>query len=157
MRDRRQIALVSALLIRAAPRSALLGSLLQQKRLAALRTFFFHGFVPEDSVAFRIIRAAIEYFSATGFLHDDVATTAGPRTFHPGGFLLDVFALGIVRARDKFAEASLPTNELSAIDRTLLVNGNWRRSDSATLGDFANILALGITRATIERAEATTL
>src|SRR5437588_13102854 len=115
MRDRRQIALVSALLIRAAPRSALLGSLLQQKRLAALRTFFFHGFVPEDSVAFRIICAAIEYFSAAGFLDDDFSPTAGPQTFHPGSFLLDVFAVGRVRAGNKLRESALPFHGLAVV------------------------------------------
>ena len=115
MRDRQWIALVSTLFVRASPRRALLGSLLQQKRLAALRTFFFHRFVPEDSVAFRIICAAIEYFSAAGFLHDDFSATAGTQTFYTGSFLLDVFAIGIVRAGNEFPESALTFHQLSVV------------------------------------------
>src|ERR1041385_3215793 len=45
-------------------RRALLGSLFEQKRLAALRTLLLNRLVPEYGVALRIIRAAVENFSA---------------------------------------------------------------------------------------------
>lgn len=61
---RHHIALISTLFIRALASSALLGGLLQQKRLAALRTLFLDRLVPVDGVAFRIVCAAVEDFPA---------------------------------------------------------------------------------------------
>src|ERR1041385_7918732 len=75
---------------------SLLSSLLQQERLAALRTLLFDRLVPEDRVTLRIIRAAVENFSAARFLHHEFAPTARPWALHAGGFLLDVLAFRIV-------------------------------------------------------------
>src|SRR5689334_1117196 len=95
--NRHQLALVSATFgVGTIPRGSLLSCLLEQERLAALRTRFLNWLVPENRVALRIVRAAIENFSTTRFFHHEFAATARPRTLHAGQFLFDVFALRIV-------------------------------------------------------------
>ena len=64
--DGHQVAFVSAAFrVRTIFRRALPGSLLKQKRLAALRALLFDRLVPVNRIALRIIRAAVENLSAT--------------------------------------------------------------------------------------------
>src|ERR1051325_2140885 len=153
-RRRHQITLVAALFVGTTTRRPFLCRFLEQKRLAALRTFFLHRLVPIDNFALRIVRAAVKNFSATRFLHHDFAATAGPRTFHAGRFLFDVLALRIIRAGDEFAETSLTAHQLCVIEGALFVDRHGRRRQLAALGDSANVPAFGITRAAIEWSEA---
>src|SRR3989442_10807843 len=79
---------------------------------AALGARLGDGTVPQDEVAIRIVRAAEEHPSALRFPLDDVAALVAVfRTLHAGRLVLDVFALGVSRARGELAEAALFDDE----------------------------------------------
>ena len=147
------VALISAILIRATPRRAFLGRLLQQERRAALRALFDHRFVPIDDFTLGVLGAAVENLAALGSLDDDFALTTGTRTSDPGSLAFDVFALRIIRAGDEFAKPSLTFHQLSVINRALFIQHFRRRRDLAAPGNLADVATVGITRTAIKRAK----
>ena len=73
--------------------------------------------VPQHEVAVGIVRAAEEHLARARLALDDLAALVGVlRTLDAGRLVLDVLALGILRARGELAEAPL-------LDRP-----DWRRS-----------------------------
>src|SRR6267378_2513126 len=127
LREWLHVALISAVFIRATPRRAFLGGLLQQERRAALRTLFDHRFVPIDDFAFRVLSAAVENLASLRSLDDDFAFAAGTRTGDASRFAFDVLALRIIRAGDEFAKSPLTFHQLGVINRALFVQDFRRR------------------------------
>src|SRR5262249_51467516 len=84
----------------------------EQERLAALRASLGHGLIPEDGVAIRILRTAVEDFSALRFLDQNLALAAGLRTRHAGRLALDEFAIRVARAGREFAVRPMPDGQL---------------------------------------------
>ena len=133
--DRHQLTLVTALFsIGAILGSAFFGRFFEQERLSALRTFFCDGLVPKHSFALRIIGTTVEDLTATGFLNYQFAAAAGARALDAGRLLLDVLALGIIRAGDEFAEATPALHQLRSINRAFLIEWLWRSGQPAALG-----------------------
>src|SRR5215831_3079542 len=156
--DRHQLTLISAAFsVRAIAGRTFLGSLLEQERLAALRTFLFYGPIPKHGFALGIIRAAIEDLTASGFLDHHFAATPGTWTLDAGRLLLDVLALGIIRAGDEFAEAAPTLHQLRSINRAFLIEQLRRRREFAAAGYLADVLAFGVTRAAIEGSKTAAL
>src|SRR5207248_2817443 len=73
----------------------LLRRLQERERRVTLRARPSNGLVPEDHIALRIFRAAVENFSALRFLDDDLAFASCARTGHARRLALDVAALWI--------------------------------------------------------------
>ena len=72
----------------------------------------------------------------------------------PSRFSLYVIALRIVRTRNKFAKPAVPSDKIRSVLRTDLIElDRRRRGFLIAFGDLANIFALGITGAAVERSE----
>src|SRR5262245_40844245 len=72
--------IIAALLGAVADRLFLLGVIFfEQEGLAAMRTSFGHGLVPEDRVAIRVLRTAVEDFSTLRLLDQNLALASGLR------------------------------------------------------------------------------
>src|SRR5262249_43558582 len=81
----------------------------------------------------------------------------GPRAFDSGRLLLDVLALGIIRAGDKLAKPAPALHQLRVINRAFLIQRLRRSGELAALGNLADVAALGITRTAIKRSEPSAL
>ena len=127
------------------------GEFLQSKDKPDPATVIGKGKLEEISAAARSAGAQLVIFD------HDLSATAGTRTLNTGGFLFDVFTLGVIRAGNKFTESTLAFHQLSAVYWTLLINGDGGCGDPAALRNSANVLAFGIAGAAIERAEAAAL
>src|SRR5215471_10833487 len=144
---------IAAFLGTVADRLFLLGVVFfEQERLAALRASFGHGLVPEYGVAIRILRTAVEDFSALRLLDQNLALAAGLHTRHARRLALDVFAIRVPRAGREFAERPMPDGQLRAAFGTLFFE-HHRGRGHAGFRDLARGLALGVARAGEKLAE----
>src|SRR5438034_10170754 len=84
--------------------AVLLRRLLDEVRRAALGALLRDRTIPQHEVAVRIIRAAEEGLPAARFPLDDLAALVGVlRAGDAGRLVLDVLALGVIRARRELA------------------------------------------------------
>src|SRR5262245_17323652 len=144
---------IAALLGAIADRFFLLGVVFfEQERLAALRAGFGHRLVPEYGVAIRILRTAVEDFSALRFLDQNLAFAAGLRTGDARRLALDVFAIRVARASREFAERAMPDGQLRLAFGAFLFE-NHRGGGHARFRDLARGLALGVAGAGQKLAE----
>src|SRR5215510_11384169 len=67
----------------------------EQEGLIALRARLGHRLVPEDHVAIRVLRTAVEDFSAPRFLDQNLALAPRAGAGHARRLALDEFAFGI--------------------------------------------------------------
>src|SRR5256885_14069420 len=154
---------VIALLVVAEDLAAeLLRGLLDEIRRAALGAGLVDRAIPQHEIAVGIIRAAEERLPALRFPLDDLAGLVSVlRTPDASRLVLDVFALGIPRARDELAEAALLDDEIGLTPRALLLENLIRlgRAQPALLGgdQLARRLAVAGPRAGEELAEAAPL
>src|ERR1700676_2077214 len=139
--------------------AVLLGGLLEEERRTALRARLVDRAVPQHEVAVRVVGAPEEDLPALGFALDDLAALVGVlRTLHARSLVLDVLALGILRAGGELAEAALLDHEICAAARARLVQDliGFGGPQPALLGgdQLPRRLALGIAGARQELAEA---
>src|SRR3954469_20223681 len=100
----------------------------QQVWAAALRARFRHRLVGRRKLARGIIRTAIECVAALPRLLFHQLAIGTLRTFHADEILLDVLAIRIAAARNKFAVASMPKHKVAVALGTELFQWNVRHA-----------------------------
>src|SRR5581483_3627341 len=129
--------------------------LFQQIRAAALRTGLRHGLVCRSEVAIRIVGAAIEGIAAAArFLLHQFAILA-LLALHADEILLDVFAVRVSAAGDKFAITSVAQHQVApTLGANFFQRNVWH---ALALVKPARGLAIWITRTSHELAKAPAL
>src|SRR5689334_7551741 len=94
--------------------------------MPALGTFLWYRFVGCCELALRITRASVERVPATARTLLDQLAFLALRTLHPDEVLLHVLAIGISRARDELAIATMPQQHVASALWTLLIEWNIR-------------------------------
>ena len=89
---------IAGLFIAVAYGSFFLGRLLDEVRRAAGRARLWYGLVPENEIAIRITRTAVEHLPTFGAPFDQFAAASGLWAGNTNGLGLDVLALRIVAA-----------------------------------------------------------
>src|SRR5215831_7556927 len=138
---------VAALFVAVTDQPFLLRGFFKQERRATLRASLGHRLVPDDEVAVRIFQTPVEHFAALRTPFDQLTAAAGLGTGDADSLRLDVLALRIVSARDKFAEAAVSEHEFGlATLRTSFVQRNVGLLCTLSAGrDFPCRFALGVT------------
>src|SRR5262245_24650454 len=121
-----------------------------------MRTSFGHGLVPEDRVAIRVLRTAVEDFSALRLLDQNLALASGPRTRHARSLALDEFAIRVARAGREFAEGAMPDGQLRSAFGAFLFE-HHRCGGHAGFGYLARGLAFRVAGASEKLSEAPAL
>src|SRR5204862_7092180 len=100
---------------------------------------------------------SIKRFAAFRLLDDNLALTTGPRAGNANRLLLDVFALRIVRTRNKLSKAPEALHQLRSINRTLLIERHGRRCNDSSLPDLPDVATLRISGAAEKWSKASAL
>ena len=112
----------------------------------AHRAGLIHQLQVRGKIALRIVGAPVKYIAALGLAYRQVAAVLG--TFHVQQLLLDVLALGVAGARNKFPIASIPLQQRFAALRAGLIQlhvialtsiGKWKECStffSTAFGSF---------------------
>src|SRR6516164_8170185 len=153
---------IALLVVAEQPAAVALGGLLDEKRRTAFGARLGHRAVPEHEVAIRIVRAAEEELSTLRFALDDLAAFLGVlRAFDPGALVLDVLALGIIRAGGELTVPPLLDDQIRLAARAFLVQNliGFRRAQATLPGrdQLSRGLALRIARTREELSESAAL
>src|SRR5215831_18084447 len=151
--------IVAALFVAVTDQPFLLRGFFKQERRATLRASLGHRLVPDDEVAVRIFQTPVEHLAALRTPFDQLTAAAGLGTGDADSLRLDVLALRIVSARNKFAKPAFSKHEfcLAAL-WACFVQQNVGLLGSLSAGcNFPCRFALGITGTCEELAESPAL
>src|SRR5215510_10823815 len=108
-----------------------------------MRASFGHWLVPENRVAIRILRTAVEDFPALRLLDQNLALASGLRAWHARRLALDEFAIRVARAGREFAERAMPDGQLRPAFGAFLFEHDWGGGHTR-FRNLARGLALGV-------------